>query len=323
MFTAEEYERVWDTVGGHAGQLFSLHSYLRLGWNLNQAIESMNSECARMLIYILEGREGSDYKTLIELGVNDEKALNLCIQSRRDLLTQLANSHFSMATDKVSLDQKLTLRYLCMSNVLWMDVHMITPIHQTYQNAMEFLFGLDITLSKTDVYKLVVNKYQLFTAKEFDEVWYTTGGKIGLLFEMHRLVQSGMTMDEATKQMIEASRGTLNNALRSKYGPDYDALIEQGVVKHKALRICFRNRRDILKKLTKFKFVMAIMKISLEHELSLEHLCASKVLKEDGLNVAAISRTIEIAIQQYFMADKVSSVPPFKYFRPTGHRLGF
>ena len=44
VFTAEEYERVWDTVGGHAGQLFSLHSYLRLGWNLNQAIESMNSE---------------------------------------------------------------------------------------------------------------------------------------------------------------------------------------------------------------------------------------------------------------------------------------
>ena len=42
VFTTEEFEKVWDTVGGHAGQLFQLYEDLRCGLPLDQAIDNRN-----------------------------------------------------------------------------------------------------------------------------------------------------------------------------------------------------------------------------------------------------------------------------------------
>ena len=322
VFTKEEYEVVWDVVGGHAGQMYALHEFLRDGRTLSDAIQSLNIETAKLLTSIVEGRQGVD-------SVAAQKSDDISIINRRDFLTQLTMSNFKIARNEVTPEQQDVLKYLCTKNVLWIDGNSVIPIHQTYRNVMEREYGFAKTLSKEEACKLVVNKFQLFTKDEFEgAVWYTAGGNIGQIFEMHRLLQLGKSMDQTMVEMTNESLRTLDVALKCEKGPDFDSFTKKGLLESKATDICARNREYLLKRLKKCNFVIAGKRISPDHKLSMKYLCVAKVLKEDGLNIVPIHQSMQRAIVQYFMAEEMSSVSPFERFMSllnflNGIRLNF
>ena len=315
LLTADEYEKAWNTTGGNIGQLFELHRLLKRGESMNEARNNLNDASLRVLYDALYSENGPDYDSLIGKGVDEYKALQICVQHRRDLLKQLAKSNFSMACDNVSPEQKLTLKYLCASSLLQMYGNYVIPFHQTFRNVMEMKFGSYINLSKAEAYNLVVNKFQLLTADEYEKAWNTTGGNIGQLFELHRLLKRGESMNEARNNLNDASLRVLYDALYSENGPDYDSLIGKGADEYKALRISICNRRNFLTNLQKRNYAMTWTKISLDHNLSFRHFCASEVLEMDGLNIVPFHRTMENAIEKYLRDEEISSVSLLKYFK--------
>ena len=86
VFTTEEFQKVWDTVGGHAGQLFQLYEELRCGLPLDQAIDNRNRYVIDMLNSVIEAPEGCDYEDMIQKNVNKDVALDTVIRRRRNFL---------------------------------------------------------------------------------------------------------------------------------------------------------------------------------------------------------------------------------------------
>ena len=228
-------------------------------------------------------------------------------------MIQLTKSNFAIALDNVAPKQKLSLKYFCASNIVRINGDTIVPIHQTFQNVLEKKYGFALTLSKEEAYKLAVNKYQFFTAQDFESsVWHVTGGNVGQLFEMHRLLQLGKSINETTAEMTKASLRVLNVAVQCEKGPDFDSYTKKELPENKAIKICVRNRQDLLKHLGKCKFAIARERISSDHALSVKHFCAEKVLKDDGLIVAPIHRSMQNGIAIYLSS--ISTFTRFKSF---------
>ena len=142
IFTIEEYERVWNTVGGHPEYLYMLHDDLRWGLTLTASINQMHDCSRRILDYVIDKESGKDYDALISQGVDAHDALRTCVQRRQEFLKQLTNNHFVMARKDVCVDHLLSVECMCLCSFLWMDNNgMIMPIHQMMQNVLAIRFS--------------------------------------------------------------------------------------------------------------------------------------------------------------------------------------
>ena len=136
VFTSDEYAKLWDAVGGHAGQLFNLYEDLRIGLTLDEAIDKRNHIGINRLNSMIAAPAGCDYEDLIQNNVRKNDALDIVIQRRRDFLKLLRDSGFHMSNEEVPRDYYHTVQYLCKKNVLWKDLNVITPLHKVYENAI-------------------------------------------------------------------------------------------------------------------------------------------------------------------------------------------
>ena len=135
LFKSEEFERVWDTVGDHAGQLFDSYEDLRNGTPFDQAIDNKKHLGAHALTDMIEAPEGCNYEDLIQRNVSKDAASQTVIRRRREFLQLLIDSKFCIHTIEVPLDFNFTIQYLCRTNILWRDDE-ITPLHTVFENAI-------------------------------------------------------------------------------------------------------------------------------------------------------------------------------------------
>jgi hypothetical protein len=119
IFTAEEYEKVWNAVGGHGGEIFDLHCDLRRGMTLEEAIDAKNRATENMLISIIEGPEGRDCYKMLKKEVDPEDALRSAKIERRNFLRELKNSNYVAYNKDNYINYDLTIDYLFKSNILW------------------------------------------------------------------------------------------------------------------------------------------------------------------------------------------------------------
>ena len=111
VFTTEEFQKVWDTVGGHAGQLFQLYEELRCGLPLDQAIDNRNRYVIDMLNSVIEAPEGCDYEDMIQKNVNKDVALDTVIRRRRNFLKMLRDCGLCKVDTEVSMELYQTVQY--------------------------------------------------------------------------------------------------------------------------------------------------------------------------------------------------------------------
>uniref|UniRef100_A0A0G4HN14 Uncharacterized protein n=1 Tax=Chromera velia CCMP2878 TaxID=1169474 RepID=A0A0G4HN14_9ALVE len=140
-FTEEEFEKVWDLVGGHAGELFELHTLLRRGWTLDEAIQEKVDNMRGYLNAQLVAEEGPDFEDMKEKnGTLTVATLKSAVEERRvSLLHQLRRHDWLLP---LSFAKKKELResadYLCKANVLWQrqDPNILVPVHSTMRNTI-------------------------------------------------------------------------------------------------------------------------------------------------------------------------------------------
>ena len=136
IFTSEEFEKVWNAVGGHAGQLFDLYEDLRNGTPLEQAIDNKNYFYVNAVRSLMIAREGCDYEDLIENNVSKSVAFEIVIRRRRDFLRMLKDSGFRIDETEIPLKLYPTVEYLCKMNILWRDNNDVTPLHKVIESAI-------------------------------------------------------------------------------------------------------------------------------------------------------------------------------------------
>ena len=164
IFTEEEYEKVWSTVGGHAGELFDLHSNLRAGFTLSEAIQLKKESMTNMLIAIIEATTGPDYEELIKKNVPETIALNKVIKNRCNVLKQLKNNNFSLNQKDISSKYMFTVNYLYRSNILWIVRGVITPLHKALENSINDYVKNDI--SSYPIFGFILNFIQRLLIKK-------------------------------------------------------------------------------------------------------------------------------------------------------------
>jgi len=118
VFTEDEFEKVWNVTGGHAGSIYSLHSYLIDGNTLDKAIISIcleNDGIVRDLIW-----KGD-------------------VQKRKDRITFLFKLRENGYKFKPSLglDQDPEALYFTQRNILFFDGKIATSQNVGYQQAIE------------------------------------------------------------------------------------------------------------------------------------------------------------------------------------------
>uniref|UniRef100_A0A0G4HRX4 Uncharacterized protein n=1 Tax=Chromera velia CCMP2878 TaxID=1169474 RepID=A0A0G4HRX4_9ALVE len=141
IFTEEEFQKVWDLVGGHAGELFELHRLLRRGATLDEAIQGRLAAKREYLSAQLQAAKGRDFEEMKEKnGTLTVAALKSTVEERRvSLLHQLRKHDWSLP---LSVAKKKELQdsadYLCKANVLWQrqDPNVVVPVHSTMRNVL-------------------------------------------------------------------------------------------------------------------------------------------------------------------------------------------
>lgn len=138
IFTHKEYKKVWGLVGGHAGELFSLHCDLRGGMTLNEAILAKKSATLGMLLSVIEGVEGNDYDEQLNLGKSTRNAIVQVMADRMDILKLVKEHHYCLKKRMVSTQLELAFDYFTRSNILWVrNDGVASPIHKVMENAIE------------------------------------------------------------------------------------------------------------------------------------------------------------------------------------------
>uniref|UniRef100_A0A0G4FIE4 AAA+ ATPase domain-containing protein n=1 Tax=Chromera velia CCMP2878 TaxID=1169474 RepID=A0A0G4FIE4_9ALVE len=139
IFTEEEFEKVWDLVGGHVGELFELHRLLRRGATLDEAIQGRLAAKRAYLNAQLVAQKGPDFDE-IKKNVTESEWDDWVWDRRMSLLRLLKKHNWELPLAQVRQQKglKKCSDYLCEANVLWQrqDPNVLVPVHSTMRNAI-------------------------------------------------------------------------------------------------------------------------------------------------------------------------------------------